>query len=230
MRTLIRKAPFATPAGLLSVVALAGCGNAPEAVVTGTVLVDGELAERGQVAFYPVSGGPPALATVRDDGSFVIAVGRGDKINPDKSKVAAGEYVVTVMVNGPNVPGEEGKPPSAGPRLSDAKYASRATSPLKQAVIDGPNIVVLDLDRAPVAELSEPEGKGVAEGDVDAGVADEGEVNAAPESEPSGSAEPDTDASETGGETPLEQATLSNAPQPASDAAPPAEPVTESDQ
>ncbi|MEN0109396.1 MAG: hypothetical protein AAF805_01620 [Planctomycetota bacterium] len=148
---------------ILLALVLAGCGSAPEAVVTGTVLVDGELAERGQVAFYPESEGPPALATIREDGSFAIAVGRGDKINPDKSKIVAGDYIVTVTVNGANVPDEEGGPPAIGPRISDEKYASRVSSPLRQSIVDGPNLLVFDLDRAAPAAAAE---ENVAEEDV----------------------------------------------------------------
>jgi hypothetical protein len=133
------------------VAASGGCQgekSSADAVVQGTVTIDGALAPRGQVTFYPTDGGPIATGPIHQDGSFSLRIGQGNMVNPDESKIYSGEYVATVVVNAPadkstNV--GEGGPPLAGRRLSSIDYARRETSDLHFTVKSGRNVFPIEL-------------------------------------------------------------------------------------
>jgi hypothetical protein len=129
-----------------------GCSQSSDnATVQGTVTIDGVLASRGTVSFHPVSEGPVAVGQIHKDGSYALRTGAGNTVDPDAAKVAAGEYVVTVMVMGDSPdtqPKDDGSPPVAGPRLTAVKYANKQTSGLKFNVKPGRNVFALELDGA----------------------------------------------------------------------------------
>lgn len=146
--------------------AIAGCNgpaNKYDAVVTGTVTIDGELAKSGTVTFYPVKqGGLPAISNIFPDGSYSLRTGQGDLRDVDGGTVESGDYIVAVTVSG--LPGgegviAEGGPPVPGPSLVAKKYGNKDTSDLKRTVKPGPNMFVLELDPAepesPADELDE---------------------------------------------------------------------------
>ncbi len=141
--------PTAAYACLLAgLAALVGCDAGKDnAVVTGVVTVDGDLARSGSVTFHPVAGGAPATGRVFDDGSYTIRTGQGDRKTADSGDLAPGEYVVTVVVTGPSgAPERPSGPPMPGPRLMASKYATPETSPLRFDVKAGKNLFSLELE------------------------------------------------------------------------------------
>lgn len=129
------------------------------ATVSGTVTIDGILAEAGTVTFHPVAGGQPAIGSIYSDGSYSLRSGQGDLSDPDGGGIASGGYVVTVAINAPpsaeEVVSDEadkvisvGGPPVPGPSLVAAKYRSKATSNLEHIVKPGANVFVLNLEAA----------------------------------------------------------------------------------
>lgn len=145
----------------LALFVAAGCGgpaNKYDSVVTGTVTIDGELANSGTVTFHPTNGGKMAIGRIHPDGSFSLRTGQGDLRKVDGGTVEPGEYIVTVSINGPPVEGSqviEGAPPIPGPSLVAAKYASQATSDLKRTVKEGSQVIILELERAEMAPPAE---------------------------------------------------------------------------
>lgn len=137
---------------MLAVLVLAGCGGPAykyDAVVTGRVTVDGELAKSGTVTFHPVSGGKIAIGRINADGSYSLRTGQGDLREVDGGTVVPGAYIVTVSITGPPVPSViEGAPPSAGPSLVASKYAMHDTSDLKRTVKSGEQVINLELEAA----------------------------------------------------------------------------------
>jgi hypothetical protein len=133
---------------------LAGCNQSHgkyDATVQGAVTVDGELAHRGVVMFYPADKGPVAVGEIGKDGSYSLRIGQGNAANPDASKIPSGDYAVTVLVTGETEKGAaiaEGGPPPMGPRLTAAKYAAKSTTDLKFAVKPGSNMIPLTLEGA----------------------------------------------------------------------------------
>lgn len=126
--------------------------------VAGRVLIDGELAPRGQVTFHPVVEGPLLVGRVDEQGSFALRVGRGNPSNADASLVPVGDYKVTVVVTGdPRPPSQPGVPPGAGPRVMHAKYGSRDTSGLRRSIAPGRNLFDFDLLPAEPEDPAEPE-------------------------------------------------------------------------
>jgi len=129
-----------------------GCGDAgptQDAIVQGTVTIEGQLAKRGAVTFHPVAGGPIATGPIHTDGSFSLRIGQGNLREPDQSKIPSGKYVATVVVNAPadrTTSIAEGGPPPPGTRLSAAKYARQETSGLELEVEPGRNVFNLDLE------------------------------------------------------------------------------------
>jgi hypothetical protein len=155
-------------ANLLAVIGCvwcAGCNSKMDSSVQGTVTIDGQLANRGTVAFNPVGGGAPAYSSIAKDGSYSLRVGQGNLSNEDASKIRSGDYVVTVVINLPSSSGEtmgEAGPPKPGPRITAEKYASKDTSPLHKTVMPGPNVMPLELEGASAAEEDKAPGDGKA--------------------------------------------------------------------
>lgn len=139
---------------VLATAVLGGCGkdsNSRNAIVQGNVTIDGELATRGSVTFYPTGGGPVATGQIFADGSYSLRIGQGNMRDPDASKIFPGEYVATVIANDPADRSQtvgEGGPPIAGPRLTAIKYAKKETSGLAFIVKPGRNIFPLEVEGA----------------------------------------------------------------------------------
>ncbi len=157
-------------------VTLLGCGaskGGPDATVQGTVTVDGVLAERGTVSFYPVKEGPIAIGTINPDGTFALKVGRGNVANTDFSKIHSGEYLAAVVVLAQSTVEEDHPemPPTPGARLSAKRFSQKGTSDLSFKVTAGLNILPIDLKGSandPVEETEAetpvtPEGNGTDE-------------------------------------------------------------------
>jgi len=151
---------------ILCLAVVAGCGGAAnkfDSTVTGNVLIEGQLANRGTVTFHPVGGGAPAVGRIREDGSFSLRIGQGDLSEADGGTLPSGEYLVTVVVTGPPVPVTDipDSPPHGGPRLMADKYASSSTTDLRRKVEPGPNLFQFDLERAaPVEAVESADGTG----------------------------------------------------------------------
>src|SRR5262245_26271164 len=111
--------------------ATAGCGastNKYDAVVTGTVTINGELANSGTVTFHPIDrGGKIAIGRIYDDGSFSLRTGQGNLKESDGGTLPSGEYIVAIAINGPrqSTMSPDGAPPSGGPLLIADKYVSK---------------------------------------------------------------------------------------------------------
>lgn len=131
-----------------------GCGGPAykyDAVVTGTVTVDDELAKTGTITFQPVKKGQAAIGRINPDGSYSLRTGQGDLAHADGGTVASGEYLVTATITGPAAAGEvvsEGGPPKPGPSLIDKKYASKETTDVRQTVKPGKQVIVLEFKGA----------------------------------------------------------------------------------
>lgn len=149
---------IAAIAGLLLA---AGCGGPAyeyDAVVTGTVTVDGELARSGTVTFHPAKKGPAATGRINPDGSYSLRTGQGDLSQADGGTVASGEYVVTASITAPRPSGEairEGGPPKPGHSLIDKKYATKDTTDLRYTVKPGQQVIVLELKGAEAEAATE---------------------------------------------------------------------------
>ncbi len=136
----------------------------------GTVTIDGALADHGTVAFYPDHGGAPAYGNIAKNGSYSMRVGQGNLRDEDASRIHAGDYVVTVVVNTPAQNGEtmgDAGPPKPGPRMMAQKYGNKDTSPLHVTVKSGPNIVPLDLEGASLADAEKSENVETKQGDTE---------------------------------------------------------------
>jgi hypothetical protein len=153
---------------VLTICVLSGCSNdksGADAVVQGTVTIDGVLANRGQVTFFPAKQGPVATGPIHEDGSFSLRVGQGNMANPDESKIASGKYIATVVVNEPadkSATVGEGGPPLAGKRLTAIKYSQKESSGLNFTVKPGRNVFPIELegsqnDPAPELPIQEEE-------------------------------------------------------------------------
>ncbi len=145
---------------LLSLAVVQGCGGAAnkyDSTVTGNVLIDGQLVDRGTVTFHPVKGGAPAIGRIRPDGSFSLRTGQGDLRAADGGSVPSGEYLITVVVTGEPVlvPELPDSPPKGGVRLMAEKYATTETTDLRRDVAPGPNLFQFDLEQAAPARPAE---------------------------------------------------------------------------
>ena len=143
---------------LLGLPALVGCGDGStgNAIVQGTVTIDGQLAKSGNVVFHSAGDAPAAYGSIRSDGTYALRVGRGNPNNADASKIQAGEYVATVQILGPATPDEEfeGAPPKPGPLLIAEKFTKKSTSGLAHTIKAGRNIVNLELESPSEEELA----------------------------------------------------------------------------
>lgn len=167
-------------------VAFAGCSSTYDATVAGTVTLNGELADRGTVAFHPVKGGPIAHGLIDEDGNYTVRVGAGDDPETGRGSLPSGEYVVTVVVSQPPKESEGGGPPPPVHRLSAPEFADAKQSPLRKTVEPGPNFVLLTVDAAAdyeeqLASIQESQNRspGTPEpsGEDDGEAADEGEAS-----------------------------------------------------
>jgi hypothetical protein len=140
-----------------TLIVAAGCGGPAhtyDAVVTGTVTINGELAKAGLVTFHPLvdgKDGKVAIGRIHPDGSYSLRTGQGDLRQVDGGTVVPGDYIVTVSITAPPAEGSriaEGGPSIAGPSLVAAKYGSKETSDLKRTVVAGNQIIVLELEPA----------------------------------------------------------------------------------
>ncbi len=136
----------------IPLLAVLGCNDsAPkqDAIVQGTVTIDGELVKQGVVTFHPDFGGAVAYGTIHKDGTYALRIGKGRKDDRD-NKIFSGKYTATVAVTMPSPfsQGDEGGIRKPGPRLSDAKFSNKATSELKYDVASGRNIINISVGRA----------------------------------------------------------------------------------
>ncbi len=140
--------------------AVLGCNDSAkrDAVVQGTVTIDGQLVSQGIVTFHPEGTGPVAYGTILKDGTYALRVGRGQK-NDRANKIYPGKYTATVAVTVPSPASEDddGGLPKPGPRLTDAKFSDKSTSELKYEVESGRNIINISVDRALPQEETEAE-------------------------------------------------------------------------
>jgi hypothetical protein len=146
-----------------------GCGGAAyeyDSVVTGTVTIDGNLANTGTVTFHPVKSGRPAMGRIHSDGSYSLRTGQGDLSQVDGGTVKSGEYLVTASITAPPAEGAvtgEGGPPIPGPSLVASKYRQRDTTDLRLTVKPGTQVITLDLEPAEADQESDTTAKASSE-------------------------------------------------------------------
>ena len=134
-----------------------GCNGSKKqnAIVQGTVTIDGELAKQGIVKFHPEGDGPIAYGTIHKDGSFAMQIGQGKRLDLDSSEIYSGKYVATVVISSPDGESPKGsvghKEPS--PRLSATKYSDKETSNLRYEIIPGRNVISISVERAAPEQL-----------------------------------------------------------------------------
>jgi hypothetical protein len=121
----------------------AGCGEKakPDVVVRGQVLYRGDPLSGGLIVFAPNpdrgSDGPVLMATLQDDGSFVL-------VGPDGKPAPAGWYRIAIAPRAGtvDVPTPERPYPGLPP-----KYRNPALSGLEREIKPGAeNVLALDLD------------------------------------------------------------------------------------
>ncbi len=153
MNTSSRKGYGIVCVGLVGFLALSGCGGAFDATASGVVTLDGNAVPRGNVAFYPTSGGPAAYALITENGRYVVQTGR-------ENGLPSGDYQVSVTAN--ELParerGDRGGPPPPGKAITPVWYASKETSGLTVTVKPGRNDIPLELKAAPPT-AQKPRGK-----------------------------------------------------------------------
>lgn len=158
--TTITSRPYAFTA--IGLFALLGCNDSAikqDASVQGTVIVDGELATQGIVAFHPDDGGAVAYGTIHSDGSYALRIGQGQRNDLDNSKIYPGKYTATVAVTSPSSDKKEeiGNLREPSPRINDTKFSNKNTSGLMYEVASGRNIINISVERAPLDELVDAE-------------------------------------------------------------------------
>lgn len=132
-------------------VVASGCGGTYDASVSGVVTLDGTPLTRGQVAYYPVSAGPPGIGRIDESGRYAINTGREEGL-------PSGQYQVTVIANEPpeKSEGERGGPPPAGKLITPVWYKTRQHSNLSVSVEPGDNEFDLELSSEPPPDWSPP--------------------------------------------------------------------------
>ena len=154
---------------LCVLVTASGCENSYDAQVSGHVTLDGELLRAGTVLFYPADGsGATAYSQISRDGSYALRTGMGDPNKPGAGRLAAGDYLVTVVSHGPMAQGigKRGGPPDPGPLVTPAKYGDTQRTDLEFTVTPGRNLIVLELERD-IEETAEVEGEEESELDTE---------------------------------------------------------------
>ena len=109
----------------------------PTQPAQGKVLFDGQPVAGAQVVLLSLSKGPSADAVTGADGSFILSTYTANDGAP------AGEYAVTLVWRKP-LYDAAGKP---GKNLLPARYAQKATSPLKAVIKSGNNNLVFELQK-----------------------------------------------------------------------------------
>ncbi len=113
----------------------AGCGR-NAARVTGSVTIDGTPVTSGRVVFHK-EGQAPAIANIKEDGTFELAIANSKGIQP-------GHYKVTVASYDIGTPARPGDPPPAK-LITPRQYMDLGTTPLASDVDTGNNEVELKL-------------------------------------------------------------------------------------
>jgi len=144
---------------LLAAATAGGCGD-NFAAVTGTVTLDGEPLRGGAgdtrvtVQFQPASGvGSTAIGLADENGNYTLGTGA-------RAGVPPGEYLVSCSASRLTV-GADGKTPTGAQRITDAKYASAATSGMKFVAVPGANVYDIALVSAQGAKGQVPQGSPV---------------------------------------------------------------------
>jgi hypothetical protein len=115
---------------VLLLLLLAGCGKSRDALVSGSVTLDGEPLKTGTVTFHPLEGGPAAYGQIGSDGSFSLKTGRQRGIDP-------GDYVATVVAATP--PSEQNGLEMPGELLTPERYGQVKQTDLRFTVRPGNN-------------------------------------------------------------------------------------------
>jgi len=130
------------PRFTLAIILLVGCGSVadrlPTAAVSGTVTLDGDPLENGNVTFVPQDGsGRPATGMIQSDGSFVLGT------YDDDDGAVLGQHRVAVVCQEPR-----GLPPNDGGTRSliPLPYTNPGTSGLVFVVtVEGNNVFNIDV-------------------------------------------------------------------------------------
>lgn len=123
---------------IVIVITFSGCGGGREASVQGTVTLDGQPLDHGNVSFIPVPQGAGAHATIESDGTFSASTGGTKGLDP-------GDYLLTVRAFDEPTEDPRGGPPIPGKLLTPEKYASSSTSELRFTIQPGSNDLEVEL-------------------------------------------------------------------------------------
>lgn len=145
--TLICKVRLLSAIVLLGAFVLTGCGSAeiPSGTVSGSVTLEGQPVESGEISF--VSSAGAAASGPITNGQFTLE-------NP----LPAGTYSVGVAPAAlTEAPGEGGDAIAAPTSSVPAGYHMPGTSGLSQDIQEGPNTITIDLKKAgpPAGDLLE---------------------------------------------------------------------------
>jgi len=134
-------------AALLCLVVQAGCG-AKMSKAEGTLKVDGKTVGNATITFYPVSGGRPGSAFVKEDGTFVVSYLKpGDGLPPGEYKVAIiADQLGAVESQAGEAGSEQGFADARDViKLVPIEYNSIQTTPLRVTVTDSAKVLELDI-------------------------------------------------------------------------------------
>lgn len=106
-----------------------GCNDSMSRV-SGTVTLDGKLLDSGRVVFHK-DGQAPAIANIDSHGTYSLAIGATESIQP-------GDYVVTVASYQVGKPAADGNPPPVR-LITPQRYVDTQTTDLQAKVEGGTN-------------------------------------------------------------------------------------------
>jgi len=145
-----RQKKFGSLAMCLLASLASGCGGIYDASVTGKVTLEGSPVPRGTVSYNPVQQGPTAYGLIKEDGSYLVRVGREEGL-------PAGEYRVSVVANEESTPNKNPSlPPTPGKPITPRWYRSSKTSGLNATVSAGANKIDLELTTEPPTDWKPP--------------------------------------------------------------------------
>ena len=116
----------------------AGCNSKYESTVSGTVRLDGNPVDHGNIAFEPRDGGKMATSVIGVGGHYELRSNSDTGLEP-------GEYRVKVFVREVVPMPEGGGLPMPGKLLIPEKYTGASTSGLQYAVKPGSNEIDIEL-------------------------------------------------------------------------------------
>jgi hypothetical protein len=98
----------------------------------------GQPLNTGTVTLHPQSEGPIGIGSVGEDGRYQVVTGTESGLPP-------GDYLVTVVANGPMPEPTPDDPEPLPPSLIPARFTAKQTSGLSYTVVAGDNVYDVEL-------------------------------------------------------------------------------------